>query len=81
MRDAALAKSDTETITLAFKFKFHSDIISGKKNTQLIEGMIQKITGKNYQLICIVDPDLVIKKPIDSDEELLNGAKEVFEVD
>ena len=81
LRDAALAKSDAETITLAFKFKFHSDVISGKKNTQLIEGMIQKITGKNYQLVCIVDPDLVIKKPTDSDEELLNGAKEVFEVE
>lgn len=81
LRDAALAKSDAETITLAFKFKFHADVISGKKNTQLIEEMIRKITGKNYQLVCIVDPELVIKKPTDSDEELLNGAKEVFEVD
>jgi hypothetical protein len=29
----------------------------------------------------VVDPGLVIQKPFTPDEELLNGAKEVFEVE
>lgn len=81
LKDAVLASTDDETITLAFKFKFHADMVSGKKNTQTIESIIQKITGSNYKVACIVDPVLVIKKPSDSEDELLNGAKEVFEVE
>lgn len=81
LKDAVLAGTEDETITLAFKFKFHADVISGKRNTQVIEGIIQKITGSNYKLSCVVDPGLVIKKPADQEEELLNGAKEVFEVE
>jgi len=30
---------------LAFKFKFHADVISGKRNTQIIEEIIKKITA------------------------------------
>ena len=56
-------------------------MVSGKKNTQMVEEIIAKITGSQYKVSCIVDPALVIKKPLDPDEELLNGAKEVFEVE
>lgn len=81
LRDAAIAGEEDGVITLAFKFKFHADMISGKKNTQIIEEIIAKITNSSYKVTCIVDPALVIKKPLDPDEELLNGAKEVFEVE
>lgn len=81
LRDAVLAGANDETIILAFKFKFHADMVSGKRTTQTIENIIAKITGLNYKVVCTVDPNLVIKKPTDSDEELLSGAKEVFEVE
>ncbi len=80
LRDAVLADTSNNTITLAFKFKFHANMVSGKKNTQIIESIIEKITGSRYILKCIVDPELVIKAPVDPEEELLNGAKEVFDL-
>lgn len=81
LKDAVLSSANDETITLAFKFKFHADVIAGKKNTQIIEQIIAKKTGSKYKLVCVVDPELVIKKPVDTEEELLNGAKEVFEIE
>ncbi len=81
LKDATLAGEESGTITLAFKFKFHANMIANKKNTQVIEEIITKITGDSYKVSCIVDPGLVIKKPLEADEELLNGAKEVFEVE
>jgi len=81
LRDATIAGCKESTITLAFKFKFHANVVAGKKNTQMVEEIISKITGSQYKVSCIVDPGLVIQKPLDPDEELLNGAKEVFEVE
>ena len=81
LQDAVLAECQDENITLAFKFKFHANLVSAKKNCQTIEEIIQKITGSRYKVTCIVNPELVIKTPLASDEELLNGAKEVFEVE
>lgn len=80
LKDAVLAGTDDGTITLAFKFKFHADMVSGKRNTQIIEEIINKITGSQYKLTCIVNPALVIKSPVEQEEELLNGAKEVFDL-
>jgi len=81
LRDATIADQKENTITLAFKFKFHADTMAGKKYIHVIEELIAKITGTQYKIVCIVDPALVIQKPLDPDEELLNGAKEVFEVE
>lgn len=81
LKDAVLAESSEEQITLAFKFKFHANMIGNKRNTQVIEGIIEKITGSRYKLECIVSPELVVNAPVDSEEELLSGAKEVFEVE
>lgn len=81
LKDAVLAECQEEVITLAFKFKFHANVISNKKNCQVIEQIIEKITGSRYKVVCIVNPELVIKTPVDGEEELLNGAKEVFEVE
>ncbi len=81
LRDATIAGCQSGIVTLAFKFKFHADVVSGKKNTQMVEEIISKITGSQYKVSCVVDPALVIQKPLDPDEELLNGAKEVFEVE
>ena len=81
LRDAVLAESRNETITLAFKFKFHANMVSAKKNCQIIEGIIEKITGSRYRVVCVVNPEIVIQAPSDTEEELINGAKEVFEVE
>ena len=81
LKDAVLVETNDDVITLAFKFKFHAEVVSGRKNTQLVESIIEKITGTAYQISCKVDPALVIKAPLESEEELLNGAKEVFEVE
>ena len=81
LRDATIAGQENGVITLAFKFKFHANMVANKKNTQIIEEIIAKLTGSQHKVSCIVDPALVIQKPIDPDEELLNGAKEVFEVE
>ncbi|MEK7142681.1 MAG: DNA polymerase III subunit gamma/tau [Patescibacteria group bacterium] len=81
LRDATIAKTEGETITLAFKFRFHADMISGKKNCQMVESLIYKITGTKYRVTCVVNPEIVINAPLSPDEELLNGAKEVFEVE
>jgi len=80
LKDAVLAETTDKTIVLAFKFKFHADVVSGRKNTQLVESIIEKVTGTAYQISCKVDPALAIKAPLESEEELLNGAKEVFDL-
>ena len=81
LKDAVLAGQEEDTIILAFKFKFHANMISGKKNCQIIEEIVQKITGTQYKISCIVNPELVIKAPVNSEEELLSDAKEVFEIE
>lgn len=81
LKDAILAEIKDETIVLAFKFKFHASMIAKKNNAQVIENIIAKITNSRYQIDCIVDPQLVVNTPRDSEEELLSGAKEVFEVE
>jgi hypothetical protein len=81
LKDAELAGAEDSTIILSFKFKFHANMISNKKNTQIIEGIIERITGSHYKLDCVVNPDLVVSTPVDAEEELLSGAKEVFEVE
>jgi len=81
LRDAAFAGTDDGRIILAVKFKFHAEQICAKKNIQVLEQTIKKITGKDYKVECEVNPDLSLKKPIEPEEELLNNAKEVFEVE
>lgn len=68
-------------ILLAVKFKFHAEQICAKKNLSVIESAVEKVTGKNYKVECVVDKDLDLKKPMEAEEEVLNGAKEVFEVE
>ena len=46
---------------------------------QTVEETIKKITGNQYKIECVVDPKLVLNPPVDNEDELLNGAKEVFE--
>ena len=81
LRDATIAKTEDDTITLAFKFRFHAEMVAGKKNCQMVESLIYKITGTKYRVACVVNPEIVINAPLAPDEELLNGAKEVFEVE
>jgi len=81
LRDAAFAGTNDGRIILAVKFKFHAEQICNKKNLQVIESIIKKITGQDFKVECEVNPDLAIKKPIEPEEELLNNAKEVFEIE
>lgn len=81
LKDAAFSKTADHQIILAVKFKFHSEQICNKKNLVVIEGAVTKVTGEIYKIECIVDPDLKVKKPLEAEEELLNGAKEVFGVE
>ncbi len=43
--DAAISDTNDGKITLAFKFKFHSDVIAKKQNSQIIEKIIEKVCG------------------------------------
>jgi len=81
LRDASYAGTDDGRIILAVKFKFHAEQICNKKNLVVLEATIKKITGRDYKVECEVNSDLKIKKPSAPEEELLNNAKEVFEVD
>lgn len=78
---AVIASADEENITLAFKFKFHANMVSGRQNTKIIEEIIEQLTGSRYILSCIVDPALVLEAPKDDETELLEGVTEVFEVE
>ena len=78
---AVIASADEENITLAFKFKFHANMVSGRQNTKIIEDIIEKTTGSRYILSCIVDPALVLEAPKDDETQLLEGVTEVFEVE
>lgn len=81
LRDAQFAGTDDHQITLAVKFKFHAEQICNNKNRTVIESAVLKIVGAPYKIDCIVDPELKVKKPLEHEEELLNSAKEVFEVE
>lgn len=81
LKGAEFSGTDDGVIILKVKFKFHAEQITAKKNLAVIEAAIAKITGAAYKVECVVDPKLQIQKPLDSDEELLNNAKEVFEVE
>ncbi len=81
LRDAQFAGTTDSQITLAVKFKFHAEQICNKRNLTVIEGAITKVCGSSYKVECIVDPGLNIKKPLEQEEEVINNAKEVFEVE
>jgi len=78
---AVIASAAEENITLAFKFKFHANMVSGRHNTKIIEDIIEKICGSRYILSCVVDPEQVLEAPKDDETELLEGVTEVFEVE
>ncbi|OGD57131.1 DNA polymerase III, subunit gamma and tau [Candidatus Berkelbacteria bacterium RBG_13_40_8] len=81
LRDAQFAGTTDSQITLAVKFKFHAEQICSKRNLTVIESAIMKVCGSPYKVECVVDPELKIKKPLEQEEEVLNNAKEVFEVE
>lgn len=81
LRDAQFSGTDDHQINLSVKFKFHAEQICANKNRTVIEAAVLKVAGTPYKIDCIVDKDLGIKKPKDNEEELLNSAKEVFEVE
>jgi len=78
---AVIASADEENITLAFKFKFHANMVAGRHNTKVIEDIIEKICGSRYILSCVVDPELALEAPKDDEAQLLEGVTEVFEVE
>ena len=81
LRDAQFSGTSDHQIILKVKFKFHAEQICNNKNRAVIEAAVLKVVGSPYKIDCIVDKDLGIKKPQDNEEELLNNAKKVFEVD
>lgn len=81
LSDAAISEAADDKITLAFKFKFHSDVIAKKTNTKVIEEIIEKVCGTRYVLSCVADPNLKIKKPVDKEEALIEDISEVFELE
>ncbi len=81
LRDASFIGNSNKEIKLAVRFKFHAEQICNKKNLNVIEKALGKVCGSNYKVNCIVNPNLVLKKPQDSEEELLNSTLEVFESD
>lgn len=81
IKNTAFHRTTDHQIILAVKFKFHAEQICNKKNLSVIESAVEKVSGKQYKIDCIVDKDLDLKKPLEAEEEVINGAKEVFEVD
>lgn len=81
LRDAQFAGTSDHQITLAVKFKFHAEQICSTKNLTVIEKAVEKIVGTPYKIDCVVDPNLALKKPQDSEEELLSSALEIFETE
>lgn len=79
MLAGAVVESVTkDQINLKVKFKFHAEQICNKKNLVIIEGEIKKITGNGYKIECVADSELVIAKPTDDEEKVLDTALEVF---
>jgi len=78
LKDATIHSIKGGKIVLGVKFKFHAEQICNQKNRRMLEEELLKRTNQPYQIDCIVDPELKIKKPVDADEELLSSAKEVF---
>jgi len=81
LKDAQFAGTSDSQITLAVRFKFHAEQICNHKNRAVIEAAVRKVTGSNYKIDCVVDPNLTLKKPQDAEEELLSSALEVFETE
>lgn len=81
IKNTRFYKTNDHQIILAVKFKFHAEQICAKKNLVVIEKAIFQVAGEQYKVDCMVDKDLDLKKPQDAEEEILNGATEVFEVE
>lgn len=81
LKEASLSGVEDEKIILTFKFKFHAEKTSENKNLSILESTIAKISRKNFKIECLVDPNMAVKKPVDHDEELLDAAKEIFDLD
>ncbi len=51
----AKPKFDTKILELSFAFAFHQKRINEAKNTKILADIVKQLTGKNIQIVCIVD--------------------------
>ena len=53
----AQPRIEGDTLTLCFSFPFHQKRINEAKNKQIINDVINNLTGSNVTIVCIVDKD------------------------
>lgn len=81
LKEAVFSGTDDGTVIITVKYKLHADQICRSKNRQIIEEAILQTVGADYKVECVVDENLKIARPADHDEELLQSAQEIFEVE
>lgn len=55
LRVAEPTFSDSQ-VTLSFPYKFHKERLEEPKNRRMVEDIISKVYGKQYDIICVLDP-------------------------
>jgi DNA polymerase-3 subunit gamma/tau len=89
LRSSVPVEMKNDTIRLAVHFKFHQDQILSVKRRKIISELLKKITGRDYQLDCVladeVDQAVIdnIKKKMQkvdrkTEEDLFKSVTEVF---
>lgn len=81
LKEAVFSGTDDGTVIIAVKYKLHADQICRQKNRKIIEEAILKTVGTDYKVECVIDSNLKTARPADHDEELLQSAQEIFEVE
>lgn len=79
LKDSHLAQAEGEELTIAVKFKFHSDKITDRKNRAIIEAALLALTGQNIKISCIVDPNFVKFREVAETTDIVADALSVFE--
>lgn len=78
LRDIKPAGKNGGKLILCAKFKFHKDKVSEAKNRQIIEQVIEEVTGEKLSIFCELFDKLPKQKQELSEDELLKTAEEVF---
>jgi len=84
LRDARSEGIENDKFIISVRFKFHHDKISEAKNRQIIEDIIEEVTGKKYRIECKIGDFKKKKKTDDKPEkevDLESSAKEIFETE
>jgi DNA polymerase-3 subunit gamma/tau len=76
-------RMDGDKLVLAFRFAFHQKQLNNEKNRKIVGDIIQKHTGQNIAITCIIDkeskPDInTLNIDSDTKNNIVNNVSDIF---